>query len=148
MQVSLKWLNELVDLTGIEVAQVAHELTMSGLEVEEVEELKPKFTNIITARIEKIDQQESELILKSTVTAFFRDINFTVTADLTLNTLKVKGGENDGKTVVAVGGVEVKTLSQLCAVMLGYTAGGKGEALLVTLGDGTSVELDARNNLI
>ena len=55
MQVSLKWLNELVDLTGIEVTQIAHELTMSGLEVEEVEEVKPKFTNIITAKIEKID---------------------------------------------------------------------------------------------
>ncbi len=55
MQVSLNWLNELVDLSGIEVAQIAHELTMSGLEVEEIEEVKPKFTNIITARIEKID---------------------------------------------------------------------------------------------
>lgn len=55
MQVSLNWLNELVDLSGIEVAQVAHELTMSGLEVEEIEEIKPKFTNIITAKIEKID---------------------------------------------------------------------------------------------
>ena len=56
MQVSLKWLNDLVDLSGIEVAQIAHELTMSGLEVEEVEEVKAKFTNIITARIEKIDE--------------------------------------------------------------------------------------------
>jgi len=55
MQVSLKWLNELVDLSGIEVAQIAHELTMSGLEVEDVEEVKAKFTNIITAKIEKID---------------------------------------------------------------------------------------------
>ncbi len=55
MQVSLNWLKELVDLEGIEVSQIAHELTMSGLEVEEVEEVKPKFTNIITARIEKID---------------------------------------------------------------------------------------------
>ena len=55
MQVSLKWLNELVDLSGIEVAQIAHELTMSGLEVEEIEEVKAKFTNIITAKIEKID---------------------------------------------------------------------------------------------
>ena len=55
MQVSLNWLNELVDLKGIEVAQIAHELTMSGLEVEEIEEVRPKFTNIITARIEKID---------------------------------------------------------------------------------------------
>lgn len=55
MQVSLNWLNELVDLKDINVEQIAHELTMSGLEVEEVEEVKPQFTNIITARIEKID---------------------------------------------------------------------------------------------
>lgn len=55
MQVSLNWLNDLVDLNGISAEQIAHELTMSGLEVEEIEEVKPKFTNIITAKIEKID---------------------------------------------------------------------------------------------
>ena len=55
MQVSLNWLNDLVDLSDIDVAQIAHELTMSGLEVEAVEEVRPKFTNIITAKIEKID---------------------------------------------------------------------------------------------
>ena len=55
MQVSLNWLNELVDLKDIKVEQIAHELTMSGLEVEEIEEVKAQFTNIITAKIEKID---------------------------------------------------------------------------------------------
>lgn len=55
MQVSLNWLNELVDLKDLDVKQIAHELTMSGLEVEEVEEVRPQFTNIITAKIEKID---------------------------------------------------------------------------------------------
>ena len=55
MQVSLNWLNEFVDLTDVEVEQIAHELTMSGLEVEAVEEVKPKFTNIRTVKIEKID---------------------------------------------------------------------------------------------
>ena len=55
MQISLNWLNELVDLRDLDVAQIAHELTMSGLEVEEVEEVRPKFTNIITAKIEKIE---------------------------------------------------------------------------------------------
>ena len=55
MQVSLNWLNGFVDLSDIEVEQVAHELTMSGLEVEAVEELKPQFTNIKTVKIEKID---------------------------------------------------------------------------------------------
>ena len=55
MQVSLNWLNELVDIKDLSAQEIAHELTMSGLEVEEIEEVKPKFTNIITARIEKID---------------------------------------------------------------------------------------------
>ena len=55
MQVSLKWLNDLVDLSDITVEQIAHELTMSGLEVEEISEIKPKFTNIRTVKIEKID---------------------------------------------------------------------------------------------
>lgn len=55
MQVSLNWLNEFVDLSDIEVERIAHELTMSGLEVEAVEELRPKFTNIKTVKIEKID---------------------------------------------------------------------------------------------
>ena len=56
MQVSLSWLNELVDLKDIDVAQIAHELTMSGLEVEEIEKTGPKFTNIRTAQIKLIDQ--------------------------------------------------------------------------------------------
>lgn len=56
MQVSLNWLKDFVDLDGIDEKQIAHELTMSGLEVEEIDYIKPKFTNIITAKIEKINQ--------------------------------------------------------------------------------------------
>lgn len=55
MQVSLNWLKEFVDLSNVEASQIAHELTMSGLEVEAVEEVKPSFTNIKTVKIEKID---------------------------------------------------------------------------------------------
>ena len=55
MQISLNWLNEFVDLSNIDEKQIAHELTMSGLEVEAVEEVKPKFTNIKTVKIDKID---------------------------------------------------------------------------------------------
>lgn len=55
MQVSLNWLSELVDLSDVTEEQIAHELTMSGLEVEDLEEVKPKFTNIKTVKIEKID---------------------------------------------------------------------------------------------
>lgn len=55
MQISLNWLNEFVDLSDIETEQIAHELTMTGLEVEEIADVKPKFTNIKTVKIEKID---------------------------------------------------------------------------------------------
>ena len=55
MLLSRNWLNEFVDLSNIETEQIAHELTMSGLEVEGIEELKPRFTNIKTVKIEKID---------------------------------------------------------------------------------------------
>lgn len=36
MKVSLGWLTDFVDLSGISAEQIAHELTMSGLEVEEI----------------------------------------------------------------------------------------------------------------
>lgn len=56
MLVSLNWLNEFVDLSDIDENQIAHELTMSGLEVESIEHIKPQFKNIRTAKILKIDQ--------------------------------------------------------------------------------------------
>ena len=55
MQVSYEWLNEFVDLSGITPEEIAHNLTMSGLEVEEIEHKKPQFSNIRTAKIIKID---------------------------------------------------------------------------------------------
>ena len=48
-------MNEFVDLSDKTTEEIAHNLTMSGLEVEEIEFLKPKFTNITTAKIVKID---------------------------------------------------------------------------------------------
>ncbi len=55
MQVSHEWLNEFIDIEDIAPEEIAHNLTMSGLEVEEVEYKKPQFTNIKTAKIVKID---------------------------------------------------------------------------------------------
>ncbi len=56
MKISLEWLNELVDISDLTAEEIAHGLTMSGLEVEEIEKTSAKFTNIITARIEAIHQ--------------------------------------------------------------------------------------------
>ena len=54
MQVSIEWLNELVDLSDITPEQIAHELTMAGLEVEEIETTGAKFTNIVVAEIKDL----------------------------------------------------------------------------------------------
>ena len=56
MQISLEWLNEFIDLKDVSAEQIAHELTMSGLEVEEIETIGPKFSNIVTAKIKGIRQ--------------------------------------------------------------------------------------------
>ena len=77
MQVSLNWLNEFVDLSNVDEKQIAHELTMSGLEVEAIEELKPKFTNIQTVKIEKIDNHPNSDHLHL-VTVNTKDGNKTV----------------------------------------------------------------------
>ena len=55
MQVSHEWLNEFVDLEGISPEEISYKLTMSGLEVEEIEYKKPAFSNIRTAKIIKIE---------------------------------------------------------------------------------------------
>lgn len=55
MLISLEWLNEFVDLKDKTAEEISESLTMSGLEVEEIEKKGAKFTNIITALIKNIE---------------------------------------------------------------------------------------------
>ena len=51
MQFPESWLKTFVD-TDWSTEKLAHELTMAGLEVEEVNAFAPPFTGIVAARIE------------------------------------------------------------------------------------------------
>ena len=51
MLVSLEWLNEYVDISDLEAEEIAHALTMSGLEVEEIEKIGAEFSDIAVAEI-------------------------------------------------------------------------------------------------
>ncbi|MEW5821627.1 MAG: phenylalanine--tRNA ligase subunit beta [Cyanobacteriota bacterium] len=51
MLISLEWLGDLVDIKGLAPEEIAEALTMSGLEVEEIEYLKPKFNCVYTGKI-------------------------------------------------------------------------------------------------
>lgn len=56
MQVSLSWLSEYVDINGLSPDKIASGLTLSGLEVEDIEYIGPKFENIKIAKIIEISQ--------------------------------------------------------------------------------------------
>lgn len=51
MLVSIEWLTELVDISGLKPEEIAEALTMSGLEVEDIEYIKPKFKKVFTGKI-------------------------------------------------------------------------------------------------
>lgn len=55
MLISLEWLNEFVDIKDLSPEEIAHALTMSGLEVEEIEKIDAKFDKIVTAKILEIN---------------------------------------------------------------------------------------------
>lgn len=55
MLVSLEWLNSLVDVSDKSPEQLSTDLTMTGLEIEEIEYIKPKFTKVYTAKVTKME---------------------------------------------------------------------------------------------
>lgn len=55
MLVSLDWISEYIDLQGLTADEIAHALTMSGLEVEEIENIRPQFSNIVVAEILEVN---------------------------------------------------------------------------------------------
>jgi phenylalanyl-tRNA synthetase beta chain len=50
MLVSLKWLKDYVDIE-LTAEELAHELTMAGLEVDEIKAIRPQFSGVVVAKI-------------------------------------------------------------------------------------------------
>jgi len=53
LKISLNWLKEYIDLSGISVDEIVSKLTMSGLEVESVEDQNEMFKNFIVGFVEE-----------------------------------------------------------------------------------------------
>ncbi len=72
MRVSLNWMNEYVDLSDKTVEEIAHALTISGLEVEEIENVEPKFSNITIAQIKNLEKHpDADKLRLATVETVF-----------------------------------------------------------------------------
>ena len=63
MKVSLNWLREWVDLNS-DAAQLAHELTMAGLEIEGVERAGPPLPNVVVAEVRSVEKHPDAERLK------------------------------------------------------------------------------------
>lgn len=55
MRVSLEWLNEYVDISGLSPAAIAEALTASGLEVEHVETIGPAFSGVVVGKVRAVE---------------------------------------------------------------------------------------------
>ncbi len=55
MKISCNWLDDWIDLTGLESDELGHRLTMAGLEVDAVEEIGAGHEKIVVGRIDRID---------------------------------------------------------------------------------------------
>ncbi|MFB6264977.1 MAG: phenylalanine--tRNA ligase subunit beta [Bradymonadaceae bacterium] len=56
MKISWNWLEQWIDLGGIEVDELGHRLTMAGLEVESIERIGAGHDDIVVGRITSIDE--------------------------------------------------------------------------------------------
>lgn len=56
MRISLNWLKEYVDLNGIPVSEIVHELTMSGLEVEDYTDQSELYKNIFVGEVKEVQK--------------------------------------------------------------------------------------------
>ena len=55
MRVSLEWLKEYVDISGLVPEAIAEALTNSGLEVEGIEYIGPKFSGVVVGKVHAVD---------------------------------------------------------------------------------------------
>jgi phenylalanyl-tRNA synthetase beta chain len=58
MLVSLKWLKDYIDIE-LTAEELAHELTMAGLEVDEIKTIRPQFSGVVVAKILSVKHHPS-----------------------------------------------------------------------------------------
>ncbi len=56
MLISLKWLNDYIDLSDVSIEKIEEKLTASGLEVEEIIDYKSKYNNIVVGFVESSEK--------------------------------------------------------------------------------------------
>ncbi len=64
MKISVKWLNNYVDLSGISIWEIVDKLTLAGLEVEEVEDQAAAFDNMVVGLVKEVKKHPNADKLK------------------------------------------------------------------------------------
>ena len=61
MKISLSWIKEFVDLSGISTDEIVSQLTMSGLEVEDVVDQSNLYKNFIVGFVRETEKRDQKL---------------------------------------------------------------------------------------
>ncbi len=76
MKISLNWVKNYIDLSGISVQEIADKITYAGLEVEEVEDQAKDFENLVVGFVkERVKHPNADKLSKCIVTDGVKDYN-------------------------------------------------------------------------
>jgi phenylalanyl-tRNA synthetase beta chain len=118
MKISLNWLSDYIDLSGISVDDIAHSLTDLGLEVESVEKLSPLTGDVVVGkvleanphpnadslRLCKVDIGRSEPLTivcgapnaRTGITVAVATVGSVLPGDFKIKSTKIRGEKSDG----------------------------------------------------
>ena len=107
MRLSLKWLNELVDLKDIDNKTLMHELTMSGSKVETLEILDEEIENVVVGKINAVERHpDADKLVVCQVNVGAEDIQIVTAATNVFVGALVPVALNNSRLV---GGIKIKS---------------------------------------
>ncbi|MBQ1956116.1 MAG: phenylalanine--tRNA ligase subunit beta, partial [Clostridia bacterium] len=107
MRLSLKWLNELVDLKDIDNKTLIHELTMSGSKVETLEILDEEIENVVVGKINAVERHpDADKLVVCQVNVGAEDIQIVTAATNVFVGALVPVALNNSRLV---GGIKIKS---------------------------------------
>ena len=100
MKVSVKWLSEYLDLSAVSPAELADQITLTGIEVEEVSETYESLTKLVVGEVLTAEKMEDSDRLKVTTV----DAGLEEPTQIVCGAPNVKSGQ---KVIVALPGARL-----------------------------------------
>lgn len=88
MRVAVSLLKKYINIEKIDIKKIAHHLTLAGIEVDNIENISPPFSNVIVGQIEKINFHPNSKKLRVLEVSDSKNIFQVISKDLSIETGK------------------------------------------------------------